>query len=55
MATALAELGVTASTLDAETYFTRRGHGQQLDQKKYIRPRTLAALSPAARFILDVW
>jgi hypothetical protein len=35
-------------------YFTRRGHGQQLDQRKYIRPRTLAALSPAARFILDV-
>ena len=35
-------------------YFTRRGHGQQLDQKKYLRPPTLAALSPAARFILDV-
>jgi len=26
----------------------------QLDQKKYIRPETLARLSPAARFILDV-
>jgi Phytanoyl-CoA dioxygenase (PhyH) len=36
------------------SYFTRRGHGQQLDQKKYIRAQTLAALSPAARFILDV-
>ena len=36
------------------SYFTRRSHGQQLDQKKYIRPQTLAALSPAARFILDV-
>ena len=36
------------------SYFTRRGHGQQLDQKKYIRPQTLAALCPAARFILDV-
>jgi ectoine hydroxylase-related dioxygenase (phytanoyl-CoA dioxygenase family) len=36
------------------SYFTRRDHGQQLDQKKYIRPQTLAALSPAARFILDV-
>ena len=35
-------------------YFTRRGHGQQLNQQKYIRPNTLAALSPAARFILDV-
>jgi ectoine hydroxylase-related dioxygenase (phytanoyl-CoA dioxygenase family) len=36
------------------SYFTRREHGQQLDQKKYIRPQTMAALSPAARFILDV-
>ncbi len=34
--------------------FTRRGNQQQLDQKKYIRPQTLARLSPAARFILDV-
>jgi ectoine hydroxylase-related dioxygenase (phytanoyl-CoA dioxygenase family) len=36
------------------SYFTRRAHGQQLDQQKYIRPQTLATLSPAARFILDV-
>jgi ectoine hydroxylase-related dioxygenase (phytanoyl-CoA dioxygenase family) len=36
------------------SYFTRRGHGQQLDQQKYARPETLARLSPAARFILDV-
>jgi ectoine hydroxylase-related dioxygenase (phytanoyl-CoA dioxygenase family) len=36
------------------SYFTRRGNQQQLDQKKYIRPDTLARLSPAARFILDV-
>jgi ectoine hydroxylase-related dioxygenase (phytanoyl-CoA dioxygenase family) len=35
-------------------YFTLRGNAQQLDQKKYIRPGTLARLSPAARFILDV-
>jgi ectoine hydroxylase-related dioxygenase (phytanoyl-CoA dioxygenase family) len=35
-------------------YFTRRSNQQQLDQKKYIRPQTLARLSPAARFILDV-
>ena len=35
------------------SYFTRRGNQQQLDQKKYIRPQTLARLSPAARFILD--
>src|SRR6266699_2515307 len=36
------------------SYFTRRANGQQLDQQKYIRPQTLARLSPAARFILDV-
>jgi hypothetical protein len=36
------------------SYFTRRANGQQLDQKKYLRPDTLARLSPAARFILDV-
>ena len=36
------------------SYFTRRANGQQLDQKKYIRPQTLARLNPAARFILDV-
>jgi ectoine hydroxylase-related dioxygenase (phytanoyl-CoA dioxygenase family) len=35
-------------------YFTRRGNPQQLDQKKYIRPHTLARLSPPERFILDV-
>jgi ectoine hydroxylase-related dioxygenase (phytanoyl-CoA dioxygenase family) len=36
------------------SYFTRRANGQQLDQRKYVRPETLARLSPAARFILDV-
>jgi ectoine hydroxylase-related dioxygenase (phytanoyl-CoA dioxygenase family) len=36
------------------SYFTRRRHAQQQDQKKYIRPQTRAALSPAAQFILDV-
>ena len=36
------------------SYFTRRANGQQLDQKKYVRPETLARLSPAARFILDI-
>jgi ectoine hydroxylase-related dioxygenase (phytanoyl-CoA dioxygenase family) len=35
-------------------YFTRRANGQQLDQQKFIRPETLARLTPAARFILDV-
>jgi ectoine hydroxylase-related dioxygenase (phytanoyl-CoA dioxygenase family) len=34
--------------------FTRAGNQQQLDQKTYIRPQTLAGLSPATRFILDV-
>jgi hypothetical protein len=64
MATALAELGSTEASIDAETrdrldralhsYFGRRSRGQQLDQKKYARPETLVRLSPAARFILDV-
>ncbi len=36
------------------SYFTGRANRQQLDQKAYIRPETLARLSPAARFILDV-
>jgi ectoine hydroxylase-related dioxygenase (phytanoyl-CoA dioxygenase family) len=36
------------------SYFTRRGNGQQLNQREYIRPETLARLSPAAAFILDV-
>jgi ectoine hydroxylase-related dioxygenase (phytanoyl-CoA dioxygenase family) len=36
------------------SYFTRRGNRQQLDQQNYVRPETLARLSPAARFILDV-
>ena len=36
------------------SYFTRRGNPQQLDQKRYLRPETLASLSPPERFILDV-
>ncbi len=36
------------------SYFTHRGNAQQLNQRKYIRPETLARISPAARFILDV-
>jgi ectoine hydroxylase-related dioxygenase (phytanoyl-CoA dioxygenase family) len=35
-------------------YFTRRANTQQTDQRKYVRPETLARLTPAARFILDV-
>jgi ectoine hydroxylase-related dioxygenase (phytanoyl-CoA dioxygenase family) len=36
------------------SYFTRRANGQQLNQREFIRPETLARLSPAAAFILDV-
>jgi ectoine hydroxylase-related dioxygenase (phytanoyl-CoA dioxygenase family) len=36
------------------SYFTRRGNPQQLNQKKYLRPETLAHLSTPERFILDV-
>ena len=35
-------------------YFTRRDNAQQLDQRKYVRPETLARLGPAACFLLDV-
>jgi ectoine hydroxylase-related dioxygenase (phytanoyl-CoA dioxygenase family) len=38
----------------AHAYFTRRANTQQTDQRKYVRPETLARLTPAARFILDV-
>jgi ectoine hydroxylase-related dioxygenase (phytanoyl-CoA dioxygenase family) len=36
------------------SYFCRRGLKQQLDQRAYARPETLARLSPAAQYILDV-
>lgn len=36
------------------SYFCRRGLPQQLDQREYVRPETLARLSDAARCILDV-
>jgi ectoine hydroxylase-related dioxygenase (phytanoyl-CoA dioxygenase family) len=36
------------------SYFCRRGLRQQLDQRAYVRPETLARLSPAARYILGV-
>ncbi|MCL2584552.1 MAG: phytanoyl-CoA dioxygenase family protein [Streptosporangiales bacterium] len=36
------------------SYFTRRGNGQQTDQREHARAGTLARLAPAARFILDV-
>ncbi|MEH0441488.1 phytanoyl-CoA dioxygenase family protein [Streptomyces scabiei] len=35
-------------------YFTHRSNAQQLDQATFARPETLAHLSLAARFILDV-
>jgi hypothetical protein len=34
------------------SYFCRRGLKQQLDQRAYLRPETLARLSPAAQYIL---
>ena len=36
------------------SYFCQRGLKQQLDQRAYVRPETLARLSPAARYILGV-
>ncbi len=35
-------------------YFCRRHQPQQLDQRKFVRAETLARLSEAAKFILDV-
>jgi ectoine hydroxylase-related dioxygenase (phytanoyl-CoA dioxygenase family) len=36
------------------SYFCRRGLQQQLDQRAFLRPGTLARLSPAAQYILGV-
>lgn len=36
------------------SYFCRRDQPQQLDQLAYVRPETLARLSPAQQFLLDV-
>jgi ectoine hydroxylase-related dioxygenase (phytanoyl-CoA dioxygenase family) len=36
------------------SYFCRRGRKQQLDQRAYLRPETLARLSPAAQHILGL-
>jgi len=36
------------------SYFCRRDQTQQLDQRKHLRPETVARLSPAARVALDV-
>jgi ectoine hydroxylase-related dioxygenase (phytanoyl-CoA dioxygenase family) len=36
------------------SYFCRRTERQQLDQRHYARPKTLARLSPAARYLLDI-
>jgi ectoine hydroxylase-related dioxygenase (phytanoyl-CoA dioxygenase family) len=51
--------GGTQNTTDRprralHSYFCRRGRKQQLDQRAYARPETLARLSPAARHILGV-
>jgi ectoine hydroxylase-related dioxygenase (phytanoyl-CoA dioxygenase family) len=48
-------LNRTASRRRAmHSYFCRRDQPQQLNQKQYARPETLARLSPAARYILDI-
>jgi ectoine hydroxylase-related dioxygenase (phytanoyl-CoA dioxygenase family) len=36
------------------SYFCRRDQPQQLDQRQYARPETLARLNKSARYILDV-
>jgi ectoine hydroxylase-related dioxygenase (phytanoyl-CoA dioxygenase family) len=36
------------------SYFCRRDQTQQLDQRKWLGPETLARLSDAEKFILDV-
>ena len=36
------------------SYFCRRDQPQQLDQRKHLRPETVAGLSPAARVVIDV-
>lgn len=36
------------------SYFCRRDQPQQLDQRQYARPETVARLNEAARYILDV-
>ena len=35
-------------------YFTAREHGQQLNQREYLRYETWKRISPAARYILNV-
>lgn len=51
--------GGTANNTDRprramHSYFCRRDQPQQLDQRAYIRPETLARLTPAQQFLLDV-
>jgi len=51
--------GGTLNTTDRprralHSYFCRRGLKQQLDQRAYVRPETLARLSPAAQYVLGV-
>ena len=36
------------------SYFCRRHQAQQLDQRKYVRPETLARIPEAAKVVLDV-
>ena len=38
----------------AHVYFTAREHPQQQDQRRWLRPETIANLSPAERWLVDV-
>jgi ectoine hydroxylase-related dioxygenase (phytanoyl-CoA dioxygenase family) len=51
--------GGTKNTTDTtrracHVYYTAREHGQQLNQKEYIRKATYDRISAAARYVLDV-
>jgi hypothetical protein len=35
-------------------YYTAREHGQQLNQREYLRHETFKRISQAARYVLDV-
>lgn len=44
----------TAPRRALHSYFTRRRHPQQLDQRKYLRPETERRLNDAALFVLGI-
>jgi ectoine hydroxylase-related dioxygenase (phytanoyl-CoA dioxygenase family) len=36
------------------SYFCRRSHPQQLNQRQYLSPATIASFGPEIRYLLDV-